>query len=151
MLTNADLAVLNEAYRSSRKGVETINTVISKVYDDDLALDLNRQAVHFLAFENKAAEEIRKASEQPEAASAVGKAAAWTALQAATLMNTSTGHVAELMIEGNAKGITDLMKTVKKNQEAKREYCELAEELMDFEEKNIECLKNYLDESGKKV
>ena len=30
MLTNADLAVLNEAYRSSRKGVETINTVISK-------------------------------------------------------------------------------------------------------------------------
>ena len=50
------------------------------------------------------------------------------------------------MIEGNAKGITDLMKAVKKNQEAKREYCELAEELMDFEEKNIECLKNYLDE-----
>ena len=134
MLTNADLAVLNEAYRSSRKGVETINTVISKVYDDDLAL------------EDKAAEEIRKASERPEGASAVEKAASWTALQAGTLLNTSTGHVAELMIEGNAKGITDLMKTVKKNQEAKREYCELAEELMDFEEKNIECLKNYLDE-----
>ena len=146
MLTNADLAVLNEAYRSSRKGVETINTVISKVYDDDLALDLNRQAVHFLAFEDKAAEEIRKASERPEGASAVEKAASWTALQAGTLLNTSTGHVGELMIEGNAKGITDLMKTVKKNQEAKREYCELAEELMDFEEKNIECLKNYLDE-----
>lgn len=146
MLTNADLAVLNEAYRSSRKGVETINTVISKVYDDDLALDLNRQAVHFLAFEDKAAEKIRKASERPEGASAVEKAASWTALQAGTLLNTSTGHVAELMIEGNAKGITDLMKTVKKNQEAKREYCELAEELMDFEEKNIECLKNYLDE-----
>ena len=146
MLTNADLAVLNEAYRSSRKGVETINTVISKVYDDDLALDLNRQAVHFLAFEDKAAEEIGKASERPEGASAVEKAASWTALQAGTLLNTSTGHVAELMIEGNAKGITDLMKAVKKNQEAKREYCELAEELMDFEEKNIECLKNYLDE-----
>ena len=146
MLTNADLAVLNEAYRSSRKGVETINTVISKVYDDDLALDLNRQAVHFLAFEDKAEEEIRKASERPEGASAVEKAASWTALQAGTLLNTSTGHVAELMIEGNAKGITDMMKAVKKNQEAKREYCELAEELMDFEEKNIECLKNYLDE-----
>ena len=146
MLTNADLAVLNEAYRSSRKGVETINTVISKVYDDDLALDLNRQAVHFLAFEDKAAEEIRKASERPVGVSAVEKAASWTALQAGTLLNTSTGHVAELMIEGNAKGITDLMKAVKKNQEAKREYCELAEELMDFEEKNIECLKNYLDE-----
>mgnify|MGYP002522023485 CR=1 FL=1 len=146
MLTNADLAVLNEAYRSSRRGVETINTVISKVYDDDLALDLNRQAVHFLAFEDKVAEEIRKASQRPEGVSAVEKAANWTALQAGTLLNTSTGRVAELMIEGNAKGITDLMKAVKKNQEAKREYCELAEELMDFEEKNIACLKNYLNE-----
>ena len=54
--------------------------------------------------------------------------------------------MAELMMEGNAKGITDLMKTVKKNREAKREYCELAEELMDFEEKNIERLKSYLND-----
>ena len=52
MLTSADLAVLNEAYRNSKKGVEAINAVISKVYDEDLALDLNRQAVRFLSFED---------------------------------------------------------------------------------------------------
>ena len=48
MLTTADLAVLNEAYRNTKAGLEAINTVISKVYDEDLALDLNRQAVRFL-------------------------------------------------------------------------------------------------------
>ena len=144
MLTNADLAVLNEAYRSSKKAQEAINTVISKVYDEDLALDLNRQALRFQNFEDRVTEKIRDASSRPEEETAVGRAMHWTALQANTMLNTSTEHVAELMIEEQADRITDLMKAVKKNKSARKDYCELAEELMDFEEKNIQCLKNYL-------
>ena len=85
MLTNADFAVLNETYRSSRKGMEAINAVISKIEDEDLALDLNRQAVRFLSFEDRAAEEIRKASQKPEDASALEKARSWTSWRAGTL------------------------------------------------------------------
>lgn len=144
MLTSADLAVLNEAYRNSRMGLEAINTVISKVDDEDLALDLNRQAVRFLSFEDKVTEKIREANKQPENTSTMGKAMLWTSIQANTLLDTSTEHLAELMIQGNARGITDLMKAVKANKSAKKEYCELAEELMDFEEKNISQLKSYL-------
>jgi len=146
MLTSADLAVLNEAYRTSRMGLEAINTVISKVYDEDLALDLNRQAVRFLSFEDKVTEKIREANQHPEATSPMGKAMRWTSMQANTILNTSTERLAELMIEGNTKGITDLMKAMKANKGAKKEYCELAEELMDFEEKNISRLKSYLKE-----
>lgn len=144
MLTSADMAVLNEAYRSSKKAQEAINTVISKVYDEDLALDLNRQALRFQNFEDRVTEKIRDASSRPEEETAVGRAMHWTALQANTMLNTSTEHVAELMIEEQADRITDLMKAVKKNKGARKDYCELAEELMDFEEKNIRCLKNYL-------
>ena len=60
MLTGEDMAVLNEAYRNSKMGVEAINAIISKVYDEDLALDLNRQAVRFLSFEDKVTEKIRE-------------------------------------------------------------------------------------------
>ena len=144
MLTTADLALLNEAYRNTKMGLEAINTVISKVYDEDLALDLNRQAVRFMSLEDKVTDKIREASRRPEAASPVGKAVRWTSIQANTLLNTSTEHVADLMIQGNAKGITDLMKAVKANRGARKEYCELAEEIMDFDEKNIERLKIYL-------
>ena len=48
------------------------------------------------------------------------------------------------MIQGNARRITELMKTVKKNKSVQKEYYEMAQELMDFEEKNIEKLKAYL-------
>ena len=145
MLTTADLAVLNEAYRNTKAGLEAINTVISKVYDEDLALDLNRQAVRFLTLEDKVTDKIREGSRRPEQASPVGKAVRWTSMQASTLLNASTEHLADLMIQGNAKGITDLMKAVKANTGAKKEYCELAEEIMDFEERNIERLKSYLN------
>lgn len=68
----------------------------------------------------------------------------WAGIQLNTLTDASTEHVAELMIRGNTMAITDMMKVMKANRGAKKEYCELAEEIMDFEEKNIETLKGYL-------
>lgn len=146
MLTGDDFAVLSEAYRTSRMAQDSINTVLSKIYDEDLALDLNHQAVRFMSFENRAAEKMREANGQPREEKAFEKAKNWTSMQANTLFHTSTEHMANLMIEGNAKAITDMMKTIKANMGAKREYCELAEELMDFEEKNISKLKSYLND-----
>ena len=68
----------------------------------------------------------------------------WGGIQMNTLLNASTEHLADMMIQGNTKGITELMKVVKRNKSAQKEYCEMAEEIMDFEEKNIEKLKAYL-------
>ena len=48
MLTEADKAVLDESYKNTRMGREAINVIIGKVDDDDLALDLNRQACKFV-------------------------------------------------------------------------------------------------------
>ena len=68
----------------------------------------------------------------------------WSGIQMNTLLNASTEHLADMMIQGNTRGITELMKVVKKNKSAQKEYYEMAQELMDFEEKNIEKLKAYL-------
>lgn len=68
----------------------------------------------------------------------------WGGIQMNTLMDDSTEKLADMMIQGNTKGMTELMKTVKENRTAAREYCEIAKEIADFEEKNIEKLKAYL-------
>ena len=68
MFSDADRAVMKENYRNSRMGREAINVMISKVEDDDLALDLNRQACKFMQFEEKIQKEYMKAEEPlPEA------------------------------------------------------------------------------------
>ena len=44
MLSEADRAVLDESFQNTRMAGEAIHMVIGKVEDEDLALDLNRQA-----------------------------------------------------------------------------------------------------------
>ena len=135
MFTDADRAVLNESYRNARMGREAINVVIGKVEDDDLALDLNRQACKFVQMEEKMQKEYQKAREMPPEENIINKTMLWGGIQMNTLLNASTEHLADLMIQGNTRGITDLMKVVKANKSVQKEYYELAQELMDFEEK----------------
>ncbi len=143
MLTECDRAVLDETYRSCTMGTEAINTIIHKVSDEKMALELNRQACRYTGYAKKAIEKLADENEVPKG-QAAGKAMLWAGIQMNTLTNTSTEHVAELMIRGNTMAITDMMKVLKNNKDAKKEYCELAEEIMDFEEKCIESLKAYL-------
>lgn len=144
MMTEADRAVLDESYRNTRMGREAINVIIGKVEDDDLALDLNRQACKFIQLEEKLQKEYRKEKETPPEDSIMNRTRLWSGIQMNTLLNASTEHLADMMIQGNTRGITELMKTVKKNKSVQKEYYEMAQELMDFEEKNIEKLKAYL-------
>lgn len=144
MMTEADRAVLDESYRNTRTGREAINVIIGKVEDDDLALDLNRQACRFIQMEEKMQKEYRRANETPPEDSLVDRTILWGGIQMNTLWNASTEHLADMMIQENTKGITELLKVVKRNKSVQKEYYEMAQELMDFEEKNIEKLKAYL-------
>lgn len=143
MLTESNRAVLDETYRACSMGTEAINTIIHKVTDEKLALDLNRQACKYSSLAGKVTEKLAKEYEAPKG-QGTGKAMLWAGIQMNTLTDSSTGHVAELMIRENAAAITDMMKVLKANKSVKKEYYELAEEIMDFEEKCIETLKAYL-------
>lgn len=144
MISEADRAVLDESWRNARMGREAINVIIGKVEDEELALDLNRQACKFVQLEEKIQKKYQKVGELPPEDSFLNRTMLWGGIQMNTLLNASTEHLADLMIQGNTRGITELMKAVKANKSVQKEYCEMAEELMDFEEKNIEKLKAYL-------
>ena len=144
MLSEADRAVLDESFQNTRMAGEAIHMVIGKVEDEDLALDLNRQACRFLQFKEKLQQMYAREHETPPRDHVVDKTMLWSGIQMNTLMDDSTEKLADMMIQGNTKGMTELMKTVKENRTAAREYCEIAKEIADFEEKNIEKLKAYL-------
>ena len=56
-------------------------------------------------------------------------------IHASTALNISTGHLAEMMIQGSSRGITSMWKALKHNTLATDDAVELAQELVDFEEK----------------
>ena len=94
MLTEADKAALNEVYRNSKTGMGAIHSIIGKVYDDDLALDLNRQAYQYAKIGERASNKLYENGCKPEEESPLNKAKMWGAIQMNTLTDISTEHIA---------------------------------------------------------
>lgn len=144
MISNEELTVLEKTCKNTRMAQNAISTIINKVYDEELAYDLNRQAKRFCDLEHKAERMLLLEGRGFTDSSGWERATQWASIQANTMLNTSTAHVADMMIQTNAKGITELMKATHNNK-LKNSYAnEIAAEVMDFEEKNIEKLKTYL-------
>ena len=100
MLSEADRAVLDESFQNTRMAGEAIHMVIGKVEDEDLALDLNRQACRFLQFEEKLQQMYAREHETPPRDHVVDKTMLWGGIQMNTLMDDSTEKLADMMIQG---------------------------------------------------
>ncbi|NBJ93413.1 hypothetical protein [Parablautia muri] len=139
-----DVRILQEVQKNTKMAIKAIDTISEKVYDDDLSMHITRESMRYADLYNKATDRLLN-----------GKAASFRetgfqdmmlkgSVRANTLLNTSTSHIAELMIQGSNRGLTSMWKAVNHHENAGNISMEVAKELMDFEEKNIERLKQYL-------
>ncbi len=138
-----EIHVLKETRKNASMAVQAIDALMGKIYNQEFAYELTAQRNRFRDFERKAEAGLWEYGLLPKD-SGIQKAMLWGSIQANTMLNISTDHVADMVIRGNTKGITELLK-VKHNNKNMGSYAnELAEELMDFEEENIERLKRFL-------
>lgn len=87
---------------------------------------------------------LRQDGWTPDEKTGIKKMMLWGSVQMNTLMNTSTQHMAEMMINGTTMGIIDMTKKIHQLPDADKGARELAEEFISGEQQNIEDLKAYL-------
>ena len=138
-----EIHVLKETRKNASMAVQAIDALMGKIYNQEFAYELTAQRNRFRDFERKAEAGLWEYGLLPKD-SGIQKAMLWGSIQANTMLNISTDHVADMVIQGNTKGITELLKVKHNNKNMGRYANELAEELMDFEEENIERLKRFL-------
>ena len=138
-----EINVLKETRRNASMAVNAIDALMGKVYNQEFAYELASQKNRFQEFERRAEAGLWQHGLMARKA-ILDKAMLWGAIQANTMLNISTPHVADMMIQGNTRGIAELMKVKHNNKNTGSFANELAEELMDFEEENIERLKRFL-------
>ncbi|MEG0805556.1 MAG: hypothetical protein RR364_07680 [Lachnospiraceae bacterium] len=144
MSKKEEVRILNESFKNARMGCRSIHTLLPKIYDEEFAYELNCEADVFDKISKKAAVELKKRGVKPEDLPRMVHLMTWASIQRKTLLNTSTSHMADMMIQGNVKGMTELMQAGHAIKKSGTVGIELAQELMEFEEKNIEKLKRYL-------
>ena len=139
-----DAGVLREVQRNSKMAMKAIDTISDKIYDDDLSMQLARESMKYSEIYNKATDRLLDGKAASYKESGISDMMLKGGIKANTLLNTSTSHMAELLIQGSNRGLTSMWKSINENERAGNMSMEVAKELMDFEEKNIERLKKYL-------
>lgn len=139
-----DLALYRSVQKNAEMGMKAINMIADKVHDGELSRQLSRQGLKYSELRNRAVDKILEEKAEPYRGTYMQDIMLATGIHSNTLLNTSTSHIAELVIQGSNRGILDMCKSLNQNKMAEKAAVEFAKELMDFEEKNIERLKTYL-------
>lgn len=139
-----DEMVLREIQKSTQIGMTAIDAILDKIGNDEFSITLSRQSLHYADIHNRALDKILQQDGEGYRGNQISEMVLRGSIHANTAFNISTEHLAEMMIQESNRGITSMWKSLKHNSLAEHDTVELAKELMDFEEKSIERLKEYL-------
>lgn len=143
-MKSQEVAVYKEIQKNTGMAIKAIDIINDKIYDEDLARQMSRQSLKYSEIYNQAKQQLLEAKAEPYRENHVENLMLAGAIHYNTLLNTSTSHIAELLIKGSNQGIIDMRKILNHNTEAGEKPETLAKQLIDFEAKNVERLTKYL-------
>ena len=158
---NNEYKLLQEIYRGAKMGTESIQLLLPKVDNARFRSDLQTQNRQYQTTASNAEQQMKSLGQCPREPSGKERAMLWMAVQANTLCNRETSHLAEMMIQGSNMGILSLTKVLNSfgspeanpaqsqqdNQQAppaQNQAIDLARTTIQAEEDNIDRLKIYL-------
>ena len=136
--------LLKEVYQNSRTAVDAIGTLLPKTSSEDFASSLRRQMEEYRKIADDAAMQLRGFRELPEESGVFSKLGMWTGVQMSTLVNKSTDHMAEIMINGSTMGVIEMTKYLNANPDVSSFALDLARRLVAAEQDNIDVMRRYL-------
>lgn len=143
-MTSQEVKIYREIQRNADMAMKAIDTIAEKVDNEELSLQISRQSLEYSELHNEAVKQLIEAKTRPLQSSHLSDAVLKTGLRYNTMLNTSTSHLAELLIRENNNGIIEMEKVLKANDEAGGKSTALAKQLIEFKEKNVRSLKEYL-------
>lgn len=139
-----DQEILRDVQKNTDMAIHAIDTISEKVHDQELRQELSRERLLYSVIQNKATDRLQGGRADGYHGSTIQEMMLKGGIQINTLTNCSTSKIAELMIQGSSRGITNMWKSINHHQNSGNTSMEIARELVDFEQKSIETLKKYL-------
>lgn len=139
-----EVAIYREIQRNAETAIKALDTLADKVYDKELAMQISKQSLKYAGIRGEAVQALLDAKAEPYHANQLTDIVQRTGIHYNTLLNTSTGHIAELMIRERNQGTLELERVLKHNEDAGEKPRMLAKELLDYDQKSITTLKSYL-------
>ena len=139
-----DITILKEIQKNTQMAMSTIDTLLDKTDDSEFTMSLSKQSLGYAKIHNDAVGKLVEEQSGTYRTNQIADIMLRGSVHMGTLTNVSTSHLADMMIQGSNRGLTNMYKAVKHNAMAQDMSVELAKELMDFEEECIDKMKEYL-------
>lgn len=142
---SADAEMLNFIYQNSQMGVETLNQLIPMIDNEAFEKRIEAQLREYEQIHQEAKKLLNRHGYDEKGIGALEKIMAYLMIDMKTLMNKSSSHIAEMLIQGSNMGIIDAVKRINQyEKDAEKEVTALMKRLLKFEENNVERLKEAL-------
>ena len=141
---NQDMELLQYIYQNTKMGENSLRTLLPRVEDAKLKSHLQGQLTGYSSLKGKAAEEIYRQSGMPQENSAWAKLSVQMGVRMNAFKDRSASHIAGMMIQGSTMGIVDMTQRLNQYKDAGQTARGLADEVVHFEQENIDRLKPYL-------
>lgn len=142
---SADAEMLNFIYQNSQMGVETLNQLIPMIDNEAFKKRIEAQLREYEQIHQEAKKLLNRHGYDEKGIGALEKIMAYLMIDMKTLMDKSSSHIAEMLIQGSNMGIIDAVKRIKQyEKDAEKEVTALMKRLLKFEENNVERLKEAL-------
>lgn len=141
---NNPVYILNEINKGIKMGMDSLSTISEKVGDGNFKDDLLFQYDKYNEILNKVNSELKNYSDFPAELPPMQKVMGYVDIQVNTLSDKSNSHIAEMLIKGTNMGIIEGVKLKNQNPDTDEKIKNILDEFIQFQENNIEKLKQYL-------
>lgn len=142
MLNNTDL--LNHIRQTTEMGRDGIDMVMEYAEYKPFRDALQDQKTEYSKLYRAADTMLRVRGEEPQELSTIAKLSSELSSSMKTMRDHSTSKIAEMMIQGNTRGMTKSLQCLDQYDGQDKEVKALAEKLLRTEEANIEQMKPFL-------
>ena len=139
----AEASLCCDVYRNAKMGAESIINLMPSVEDRKLESELSIQLTRYEEFAKMAKVLLEKQGEKPLEESTFSRLMAKMGIKMNTMIDKTSSHIAQMIIEGAVMGITDIQKRLNEADDY-GEAEPIAKKLIAFEEDTIERMKEYL-------
>ena len=141
---NKNTEFLNFIYKNSKMGIVGIESIKKNIHDVKFAKVIREQENDYYLICTKAIKLLSLENNDKENISGVAKIMTYMDAQMKTIKDNSISNIAQMMIEGNTKGVVEITEKISTYQDVDKEIIKLAKELLKIEKKNISNLKKWL-------
>lgn len=135
---------LNKIYQNAQMGSNSITYVCEKTEDTNLLTQLRIQLQEYNEIASEAANALLENDNIPKEKGPMAQVGLWSSVQMNTLVDKTSSHIAEMMMQGNSMGVIDMAKALRKYKNADKETVALGEKLIKTEEENFQRMKPFL-------